>query len=144
MSRAFHAGMKTYDIDERTFRFACAVIAFVRTITWEPGVNRIIEQLVDSSGGTGANRHESSAGSTPKEFVRLNTIALREARESHFWLRVCQTARIGDPTLASELVVEADEIVRILATIVMKRKASMPRKVERSSAATHAAALSRE
>ena len=125
-----------YDIDERTFRFACNVIKFVRSITWEPGVNRIIEQLVDASGSVGANRHESSAGSTPTEFIRLNTIALREARESHFWLRLCEASNIGDQVLCAYLAGEADEIKRILAAIIVKKKAKLPQKANRRHRST--------
>ena len=112
------------DIDERVFRFACDVIEFARTIEWEPGVNRIIDQLVDAAGSTGANRHEASAGS-PKEFIRFNTIALREARESHFWLRLCAAKKLGNQKLCPPLVSEADQIARILATIIIRRKASL-------------------
>jgi four helix bundle protein len=117
----------SYDIDERVFRFACDVIAFVRTITWEPGVNKIVEQLVDAAGSTGANRHESTACAHGREFIRANVIALREARESHFWLRVCQASRIGDPKLCVSLVGEADQIKRILGSIVVNAKANLPK-----------------
>ena len=116
---------RAYDIDERVFQFACDVIAFVRTIEWEPGVNRVIEQLVDAAGSTGANRHEASGGSPGREFIRCNIIALREARESHFWLRVCEATGIGDPRLCNELVGEADQIKRILGSIVVNAKANL-------------------
>jgi four helix bundle protein len=116
-----------YDIDERVFRFTCDVFAYVRTITWEPGVNQIIDQLVASAGGTGANRHESSAASPGKEFIRFNVIALREARESHYWLRVCQASSIGDAQRCVALVGEADQIRRILGSIVVNAKAKLPK-----------------
>ena len=112
------------DIDERVFRFACDVLEYARTIKWEPGVNKIIDQLVDAAGSTGANRHEASAGS-PKEFIRFNTIALREARESHFWLRLCEAKKLGSASLCAPLVSEADQIKRILGAIIVKRKASL-------------------
>jgi four helix bundle protein len=112
------------DIDERVFRFACDVIEYARTIQWEPGVHKIIDQLVDAAGSTGANRHEAAAGS-PKEFIRFNTIALREARESHFWLRLCEAKKLGSATLCMPLVSEADQIKRILGAIIVRRKASL-------------------
>ena len=118
------------EIDERVFRFACDVIEFVRTIKWEPGVNRIIDQLVDAAGSTGANRHEASAGS-PKEFIRFNTIALREARESHFWLRLCAAKKLGESRLCVPLVDEADQIRRILGAIIVRRKASLREELRR-------------
>jgi four helix bundle protein len=120
--------MRQYDIDERIFRFACDVIAFVRTIEWEPGVYKVVEQLVDAAGSTGANRHEASAGSPGREFIRFNMIALREARESHFWLRVCEASKIGDQKLCIALTGEADQIKRILGAIVVNAKANLPKK----------------
>jgi four helix bundle protein len=117
-------------IDERVFRFACDVIEFARTIKWEPGVNRIIDQLVDAGGSIGANRHEASAGS-PKEFIRFNTIALREARESHFWLRLCAATKLGEARRCVPLVDEADQIKRILGAIIVRRKASLRQELER-------------
>ena len=119
-----------YDIDERVFRFACDVIGFVRTITWEPGVNKVIEQLVDAAGSTAANRHESTGCSPGREFIRANVIALREARESHLWLRVYRECRIGDRKLCEPLVGEADQIKRILGSIVVNAKANLPKKRE--------------
>jgi four helix bundle protein len=123
--------MKTPDrgIDERTFDFACAVIFYARTIKWEPGINKVIEQLVDAAGSVGANRAEAGAG-TPREFVRSNRIALREARESHFWLRVCEATRLGDIHQCKALVGEADQIRRILGAIVVKATANLRAKIK--------------
>jgi four helix bundle protein len=119
------------DIDERVFRFACDVIEYARTIDWEPGINKIVDQLVDAAGSTGANRHEATAGS-PKEFIRFNTIALREARESHFWLRLCEAKKVGDSRLCLPLVDEADQIKRILGAIIVRRKASLAEELRRN------------
>ncbi len=121
-------GGPAYDIDERVLGFACSVVAFVRTITWEPGVNKIIEQLISAAGSTGANRHEATGCSSGLEFIRANVIALREARESLFWLRVCQASKIGDPQLCVSLVGEADQIKRILGAIVVSAKANLPKR----------------
>jgi four helix bundle protein len=82
---------------------------------------------VDAAGSTGANRHESTGCSPGREFIRANVIALREARESHFWLRVCQASWIGDPQLCASLVGEADQIKRILGSIVVNAKANLPK-----------------
>jgi four helix bundle protein len=111
-------------IDERAFRFLCEVVRFVRTIKWEPGVNKIIDQLIDAAGSVAANRHESTSGSSPKEFIRLNEIALREAKESLVWLRACHVAKLGDQTVCAGLLNEAPQIARILGSIVVTSKAN--------------------
>jgi four helix bundle protein len=119
-------------IDERTFNFACAVVSYTRTITWEPGINKVIEQLVDAAGSVGANRAESTAG-TPREFVKSNRIALKEACESHFWLRLCEATRLGDIHRCRELVDEANQIKRILGAIVVKAKTNLRAKLQAPS-----------
>jgi four helix bundle protein len=53
-------------------------------------MRRIQDQLVGSSGGIGANLEEAPAASSRQEFIRFCEIALRESRETNFWLKVCQ------------------------------------------------------
>jgi four helix bundle protein len=114
--------MPPYDLDERTFQFLCSVVTFVRTIRWEPGVNRIIEQLVDAAGSIGANRQEASSASSRKEFLRFSEISLRSSKESHFWLRACAAVRLGDQQLCAPLVNESDQLIRIFRSIVLSTK----------------------
>ncbi|MGE0445314.1 MAG: four helix bundle protein [Vicinamibacterales bacterium] len=109
-------------IDERSFRFACDVIRFVRTIKYEAGLKRLAEQLVGASGSIGANREEAAASSSRREFVRYNEIALRSARESVRWLQVCQEAGLGDPKLCATLLDECRQIARVLGAIVVNTK----------------------
>lgn len=90
----------------------------------------MIEQLLDAAGSVGANREESHAG-TPREFVRSNRIALKEARESHFCLRVCAATNLGDLSRCRPLVDEAGQIKRILGAIVVTAKANLKDKERR-------------
>ena len=122
---AEHTGSK-WDIDERTLRFACDVIRFVREVRCEPGIRGVIEQLAEAAGSIGANRDEASAASSRREFIRFNEIALRSAKESRRWLRICVETDIGPKKVATELHKEADEIARILAAIVIRAKSSTP------------------
>jgi four helix bundle protein len=103
-------------VDERAFRFLCDVIRFVRTIKPEPGVRRLVDQLVASAGSTAANRQEANGGSSRREFVRFNEIALRSANESVLWLRAFAATGIGDHETASRLLSEARQLARILGS----------------------------
>ena len=109
-------------IDERSFRFACEVIRFVRTIRYEPGMRRLIEQLVDASGSVGANRDEATSGSSRKEFIRYNEISLRSAKESVRWLRVCAETGLGSREKCLPLIDEGKQIANILGAIVVRSK----------------------
>jgi len=83
------------EIDERAFRFFCGIIRFVRTIEYEPGIRRLADQMVGAAGSVAANREEAASGSSRREFIRYNEIALRSAKESVLWLRGCEETAIG-------------------------------------------------
>lgn len=83
---------------------------------------RIQDQLVGASGGIGASLEEAPAASSRKEFIRFCEIALRESRETNFWLKVCQRTGVGDQSLCKSLLDEGLQITRIIAAIVINTK----------------------
>jgi four helix bundle protein len=111
-----------HGIDERSFRFFCEVLDYLRTITPGPSVNKLIEQLADSAGSIGNNREEALGGSSRREFLRYNEIALRSANESVRWLRACASRGLGNQAQCSQLLDEGRQIARILAKIVINTK----------------------
>jgi four helix bundle protein len=111
------------DIRNRTFAFACAVAKLALNLTPRPRVRCIVDQLLKSATAVGANLEEAKAGSSTREFVRFVEIALREAREANYWLRICAVLQLGPAEELKLLNGEADQLSRILASIVIKTKA---------------------
>jgi four helix bundle protein len=51
------------------------------------------------------------------------SIASKEAREAHFWLRLLRDAEVfNNDSTVEEMIIQADEIVRILTSIVKTSK----------------------
>jgi len=118
-----HRHPRLDSINERALDFVCVVIdPFVSSIPDRPGMRRLQDQLVGSSGGIGANLEEAPAASSRKEFIRFCEIALRESRETNFWPKVCQRTGIGDQSLCKSLLDEGLQIARIIAAIVINTK----------------------
>jgi four helix bundle protein len=90
-----------------------------------PGVRCIVDQLLKAGTAVGANLEEAKAGSSRREFVRCIDIALREARESLYWLRICAALELGPADCLRDLQGEADQIVRILTAIAVNTKRRM-------------------
>jgi four helix bundle protein len=111
------------DIVIRALTFVCRVIdPFLDSLPDRPGIRRVADQLVGAAGGIGSNLTEAEAASSRREFVRFNEIALRESRESTFWLKVCRETRLGDQRTCAELLNEADQVSRIIAKIIINTK----------------------
>jgi four helix bundle protein len=109
-------------VRERAFRFGCAVLTLVVRTPQSPVVRSVIHQLVRAATSVGANLEEAKAASTKREFVRFVEIALREARETHYWLRIVLAIDIIPEAELNPVLGEADQLIRILTTIVLNSK----------------------
>jgi four helix bundle protein len=79
----------------------------------------------------GANYQEAQAAESRKDFLHKLQIALKELRESVYWLRLLDRTRaMPEPALASTLD-EASLLVRILSKSVATAKANAERNKER-------------
>jgi four helix bundle protein len=111
------------DIDERSFRFFCDVIAFVETVPLSARTNRIIEQLVDAAGSIETSRddattHRSSRG----ELIKCNEDSLRGANSSLQWLQVCADRKIGSQEKCVRLLNDGRQLARLLSKMVITAK----------------------
>lgn len=80
-------------------------------------------QLGKSATSSGANYEESQAGISRADFMNKVRIALKEMRESNYWLRLL-VAINEDHRLDTEidkLVIESGELKNILGSIVNKK-----------------------
>jgi four helix bundle protein len=116
------------DIKERTFSFALDVVRLCHTLDVEPGSGRALNrQLLRSGTSIGANVQEAQAGQSRADFVSKYAVALKEARETIYWLSL-QHASAHSPDPRFDLLLhEANEIARILGAIIVNTK-----KVQRS------------
>ena len=73
-------------------------------------------QLSKSSTSIGANFEEAQS-TTMKEFVQKLRIALREANESKYWLKIVKELNIGDSEKLNLLLNEVHEISLMLGKI---------------------------
>src|SRR4051812_19235381 len=112
------------DLVERTFRFACRIVPFCRTLSLEPGVVRQIAwQLADAGTSIAANYEEAKGSYSRREFAAKNAIVLKEAREALLWLRVILACGLALDADARPLCEEANELVSIFTVSVRRLRA---------------------
>lgn len=111
------------DIVARTFEFAVQIVRLGDRIPRHSVAGQsLFSQVVRSGPSIGANVEEAQAGESRADFVHKYGIALKEARETHYWLRLFRASGIlGEPDVGG-LIQESDEIRRILGQIVVNSK----------------------
>lgn len=117
---------KIFDIRERTFAFAVRIVKLCKYLEKKSDVSKsLINQLLDAGTSVGANLEESVAGQSKADFIHKNSISLKEARESNFWLRLILATSDFDENIAQgikKLEEESLEIARIMGRIIIKTK----------------------
>lgn len=111
---------KTFDLEERTFRFALAVRHCVSDFRSSRSQWTDVDQLLRSSGSVAANYTEANNAVSKPDFLHRIRIAKKEASETKLWLRLLgeTTKEETLKTILRPLFKESDELTRILATIL--------------------------
>ena len=109
------------NLRERVFEFACAVVAMHRRLyRSDPDLRSTTFQASNAATSIGSNLEEADAAQSRADFISKCTIALKEARETRYWLRILRRTLETDDL--DPLLDESTELIAILTTIVRKTK----------------------
>lgn len=122
--------MKTSIVKDKSYGFALKIIQLVRTLR-EQKEFEIAGQVLDSGTSIGANVEEALAGVSRADFANKMGIASKEARETHYWLRLLRDSGIIPAERMDPLIAEVEELLRILTAIVKTTKNPDPPKEPR-------------
>jgi four helix bundle protein len=111
---------KPYKISHRCFYFSKNVILFIKECKYERIYHSMFDQLLRSATSIGANVVEGKSGSSKKDWKNFYVIALKSANETKYWLCLINETLEVDKTKTNELINEADEISKIIASIIIK------------------------
>lgn len=120
-------GLGPEKIQERAFRFGCRIVKLYGFLHRKGGAaRRLANQVLDSGTSIGANLEEADAGQSRSDFISKCNIALKEARETHYWLRLLVATDQVTTEMLSPLIQEANEIIAILTSIIRKSRNPSP------------------
>ncbi len=104
-------------IVDKTYRFALEIMGVARLIRKQHDYE-LASQLWRAGTSIGANVEEAQAAQSRADFRSKMSIASKEARESHYWLRLTRDGGILPETQIAPLIDEIEAIKRILTSIV--------------------------
>ena len=117
------AEQKPRDIKDRTFDFAVEIVHLCQDLDKTPGTTRTLgRQLLRSGTSVGANVEEAQAGQSRPDFISKYSIALKEARETIYWLRLLKTSGVSTGQRLEILRQEAEQIARIIGSIIVNTR----------------------
>lgn len=111
------------DLPDRTFAFAERILRLCLFLEQNGLVSTTLAtQLLRSGTSVGANVEEAGSAESRKDFIHKYAIACKEARESHYWLRLLVASELITKERLDPLITEANELIAILTTIIKKSR----------------------
>ncbi len=109
--------MKANVVKDKTYAFALRIVQLARWLR-EHKEYELAGQILRAGTSIGANVEEALAGISRADYVAKMSIASKEARESHYWLRVLRDSKTVPLKEVDPLIDECGAILRILTAIV--------------------------
>jgi len=109
-------------IKERAYDFSINIIKLVIKLPKDTAGFVLGSQLIKSGTSIGANVEEATGAFSKDDFIFKMNIALKEARESNYWLRLIRDAGFMKEIDIKETLDESEHLKNILSAIVKTSK----------------------
>ncbi|MEO7213027.1 four helix bundle protein [Mucilaginibacter sp.] len=111
---------KPFNIKHRCYQFSKELVLFIAGVKYDRIFFSLFDQLIRSGTSIRANVVEAKAGSSTKDFKNYYKIALKSANETKYWVCLIRdTVLVEDKEKLNKLLNEADEISKIIASIII-------------------------
>lgn len=119
-------------IEEKSYKFSLKIIKVFKGLSSQ---NEYVlsKQLLRSGTSIGANVVEGLRAQSRKDFISKMNIALKEANETEYWIRLLIDSEYLNPLENSGLLSDCKELCRILNSIVRTARDNMSSEVNEVS-----------
>ena len=108
-------------IENKSFEFAIKVINLYKNLR-DNGNYVLVNQLLRSGTSIGANVREALRGQSTKDFLSKMYIALKESKETEYWILLLIETNYLEEEQGNEILNECIEIIKILTSITKTTK----------------------
>ncbi|HJS67271.1 MAG TPA: four helix bundle protein [Nitrospiraceae bacterium] len=127
--------MKDSIVKTKSYAFAVNVVRLARELRQRHEFE-LSKQVLRSGTSIGANIEEALAGISRRDFTAKMSIASKEARETHYWLRLIQDSESLTSNVVPPMLRDVEELLRILTAIVKTSQNGTSRETKHSTLKT--------
>lgn len=109
-------------VEKKSFDFAVRIVKLCKYLSEEKKEYVLSKQLIRSGTSIGANICEAQQGQSKADFVSKMSIALKEASETKYWLRLLRATEYLSEKEQDSILADCVEIEKILVSIVKSSK----------------------
>ena len=111
-----------YTVEEKSFQFAIRIVNLYRYFTETKKEFVLSKQLLRCGTSIGANITEAQQAQSRPDFISKLSIALKEASETDYWLRLLNATHFLSNEESTSLLEDCREIEKMLTAIIKSSK----------------------
>ena len=109
-------------VQEKSFHFAVRIVNLCRHLRQEKQEYILTKQLLRSGTSIGANIAESQQAQSTSDFVHKLSVALKEATETAYWLRLLHATDYLSNKAFDSMIQDCLELEKLLTAIIKSAK----------------------
>ena len=109
-------------VQEKSFQFAIRIVKLCKFLRENFKEFDLTKQLVRSGTSIGANVSEAQQAQSKADFVHKMSIALKEAYETNYWLRLLNATGYLDESAYRSMIDDCSQLEKMLIAIVKASK----------------------
>ena len=106
------------NIENKSFLFSVRIVKLARYLQEEKKEYILSKQLIRSGASIGANIVESQQAQSRADFISKLSIALKEASETNYWLRLLNATDYLSESEFTSIIADCRELEKILTSII--------------------------
>ena len=110
------------NIYQKSFQFAVRIVKLCKYLQTEQKEYILSKQILRSGTSIGANVAEAQQAQSKPDFISKLNIALKEAAETDYWLRLLFETEYLSKSQFDSIIADCDEIESILVSIIKSSK----------------------
>ncbi len=109
-------------IGRKSYAFALEIIKIYKYLSDQKKEYVLSKQLLRSGTSIGSNVNEALSAESKKDFIHKLGIALKEAKETSYWLHLLEDSQYINNETFSTVSQSCNELCKILSSIILTTK----------------------
>ena len=110
--------MRENVVKEKSFKFAVRIVNLYKYLVDEKREFVLSKQILRSGTAIGANIEEADGGISKADLSHKISIAYKESKETHYWLRLLNETKYLDRSSFDSMMTDCNEICKLLFSIL--------------------------
>ncbi len=112
-------------VKDKSYKFSLRIIKLYQHLSVKKKEFLLSKQVLRCGTSIGANIEEAIGGQSKKDFISKISIAYKESRETHYWIRLLRDSNYIENKSDASLLNDCEELIKLTGKIISSAKQNL-------------------